>query len=424
MKHIVILLTMFYCVNVSAVESKNEGRPKLSGRQVQNSPVDKITDLSATGEHRDDISTDDPQFRASKLNVTDGAGQSDNRFMWIGILLISSVALCGLGWCLWTLLVKPLCDSCETLNKSINRQAEIVFRMDQTSAISKLQGQLLALLSVPAQVQVAINGLQDLQRKAVEYDKKAKEYDDVYESWGEVSKQYEVKHKLLEREQQTCKELKTKLAVCDQDKIAIESLLTTANETVSRLEGEIEKAIEQCGAVSKQLTDLRVAHDPLVAERDSLFGQVQRLMTCLPVVEVEQIYCAVRDQGSIPETDVSLRYIFSRIAVLAAIRALEVNESDKPIMLRDAFNSFDMDLYARFKNDKTLLRALRDCFSEALKPLLAGYIAFEWPTPDSELDLKKHKPEVENGLGVIREVKSAVLFTGAGSVSAKAVVLT
>ena len=380
---------------------------------------------------------------ATKINNEGSVktGQSES-IRTVFLLIVILLALMGLAVCLWLwyFLIRPSNEYHKTVDNFITQQKKISARWEQSLEVSSQgsgqqynmkadlqsrvvgtmqnQNQSQALQAIPGQLKEAIAGLKELQRKADDFDK-------VKGSLDEYVKAYDNVCQSLALEQQASATLRSERGDLHQKWMARDSECKAATEAIARLEREKALEIANRDAVAKELAGLQASYDPLVAERNGLRGNMQCLTACLPVEDAECIYRAAMEQCAVPESAAAnLRYLFSRLAVLASTRSLDVDASDKPILLRDAFNAFDMDLYARFKNDKALLQKLRNCFSEALKPLLAGAIAFEWPAPGDNLNLAKHKQETENGGEIIRDVKSAALFTGSGAVIAKAVVLT
>lgn len=264
-----------------------------------------------------------------------------------------------------------------------------------TQLIAQVKDSIRALQEIPQQqVKIQLSELTELHKKAADCDKARSDHRDCFEAYEKASNELEIERQKRESE------------------------LRAAKEEIAQLEKAKEEALVQNESLKSAVATVE-------AERNELRSHSQRLAASLPVADIERIYCAVMDNCAVTDTDASnLRYVFSQIAVLAATRSLDIDPGDKPILLRDAFNAFDLALYARFKREKDRLQSLREGFSDLLKPLLAGALVFEWPAPGNDLDLKRHKQEEENGLGVIREVKSAVLFTNSGAVIAKAVVLT
>lgn len=195
-----------------------------------------------------------------------------------------------------------------------------------------------------------------------------------------------------------------------------------AFETQSAEKKEIE---EQLDRVQEEKKSCETELAEKQCEVTDFERQTKEYEECLPVVGVAPMYREIKTKCGFSDDDQpKLHYIFSRLAVLVAVKNLTVDASDKSVMFRDAFNAFDQAVYAHFRDNAELLQQLRGCFEAELNPLLHESLRFCWPHPNDTLDLKEHKPDLENGEGIIKEVRSAVLYTGSGELIQNAVVLT
>jgi hypothetical protein len=196
-------------------------------------------------------------------------------------------------------------------------------------------------------------------------------------------------------------------------------------DEVSRVKAEKDNLESDQSRVKAELTEVTIKNQDLVRRLDDAKLQISGYMACLPIEKVDRIYRELEKQCSgMSGSPLSIQYIYSRLAVIVAIGNLEMDADEKQIMLRDAFSDFDKAVYARFMYNKELLRALRSFFEHELMPILEGTLKFRWPNTGDALNLEEHRQEQENGLGIITEVKTAILYTGSGALMQKAVVRT
>lgn len=241
----------------------------------------------------------------------------------------------------------------------------------------------------------------------------------------------------LQNVTETLDELREKAANYDQlaDKFAarnqaydeLAAEIDVERNTVAALKTEISNAIADLAQTKNALANKSCECARVTDEFAASQLKLRQFKACLPVESVERIYRAVTEECAISDTGkTNLTYVCSRLAVLIATELLEVETEDKKVMIRDAFFSFDTALYTRFmtSDDKDLLASLRSRFERELKPLLAMYVTFHWPRVGEALDLKEHKQDPENGLGVITEVKSAILYSSSGALISRALVRT
>lgn len=202
------------------------------------------------------------------------------------------------------------------------------------------------------------------------------------------------------------------------DKIKIKQDLDHVTMKSNRLESSLKER-------EKKWNELKDATKNIREELKDFRGRIERYEEYLPVSLIDQICREVTNQINKENlASSSLHYMYSRLAVLLAINNLKIEADEKSVMLRDAFDDFDKAMYAQFMGKKNTLQLLRALWEKELTKILDGVLRFRWPKVGDALDLHEHRQETENGKAIIKDVKTAILFSGSGSLIQKAVVIT
>jgi hypothetical protein len=271
--------------------------------------------------------------------------------------------------------------------ESINRLNEISQRLEQLHQLPTIKAEKDRLADVNSQLNTEIEHLRaGCQR------------------WGNKANE-------LRREDEI---LKTKLADTEKIKQELDHITLERNT----LEADYKKT-------ENERDELKSANEDNLGKLNEFRGRTERYEEYLPVGIVDRVCREVTNKIDKREVNSSsLHYIYSRLAVLLAINNLKIEAVEKGVMLRDAFFDFDKAVFAQFMGDKNTLQLLRDLFEKELTAILDGSIKFRWPKVGAALELDQHRQETENGMAIIKEVKTAILYSGSGSLIQKSVVIT